>query len=126
MRLTILINGPDPTVNHDFALVWLDMEQKRWSRESHEGVDLPAWGEIRETDGELTLCAPEGELPLCEIRGLSLTRRQEISAAQGQATWPTDASQTRMSGYWRLQAVERGPINAEDALFAGHKEIRLR
>ncbi|WP_213302216.1 DUF3564 family protein [Paraburkholderia sacchari] len=120
MRLTILINGSDPTVNHDFAVVWLDMEQKRWSRESHQGVRLPAWGDIREIDGELALCAPEGQRPLCEIRGLNATRRRGISTAQGQTTWPSDPAQTKTLGCWRLQAVERGPINAEDALFAGH------
>jgi hypothetical protein len=38
MRLTILINGSDPTVNHDYAVLWLDTEQHRWSRESHQGI----------------------------------------------------------------------------------------
>ena len=27
MRLTILINGPDPTVNHDYAVLWLDTKE---------------------------------------------------------------------------------------------------
>ena len=63
MRLTILINGSDPTVNHDYAVLWLDTEQHRWSREAHEGVHLPPWGELRDSDGVTALCediAPKG------------------------------------------------------------------
>lgn len=41
MRLTILINGSDPTVSHDYAVLWLDTEEHRWSREAHQGIDLP-------------------------------------------------------------------------------------
>ncbi len=46
MRLTILINGSDPTVNHDYAVLWLDTDEHRWSREAHEGIDLPPWGGV--------------------------------------------------------------------------------
>ncbi|MCP3727522.1 DUF3564 domain-containing protein [Paraburkholderia sp. CNPSo 3272] len=126
MRLTILINGPDPSINHDFALVWLDTEEHRWSRESHEGVELPSWGEIRESGGQTALCAPGGDTPLCTIQGLCLTPRQQIGAAQGQATWSSSRSPTPVSGYWRLQAVDRGPVRAADALFAGHHDPRAR
>ena len=58
MRLTILINGSDPSVNHDYAVLWLDIEQHRWSREAHQGIDFPAWGEVRDVDGVTMLCAP--------------------------------------------------------------------
>ena len=126
MRLTILINGPERVTNPDFALVWLDTLQQRWSRESHQGVDLPSWGEIRESNGQTVLCAPASERALCTISGLVVTRRQEISATQGQAIWPSSVPQTQRPDRWRLQAVDRGSICAADSLFAGHRELRSR
>ncbi|WP_043284238.1 DUF3564 family protein [Paraburkholderia oxyphila] len=128
MRLTILINSPERTANPHFALVWLDTRQKRWSRESHQGVDLPTWGEIQESDGQIVLCAPASDRPLCTISGLIVTRRQEVSATHGQVIWPSSVlqAQTQTPGYWRLQAVDRESICAADALFAGHRELRSR
>ena len=112
MGLLILINGSDPTVNHDYALVWLDTRRKRWTRESQEGMDLPAGGEIREFDGQTALCAAGGDSPLCTISGLRLTRRRQLIAAQGPATWPSTLPALRMSGYWRLQAVEQETLQS--------------
>jgi len=119
MRLTILINGPDPTVNHDYAVLWLDTDQRRWSRESHDGINLPAWGELHDQDGVTALCAPLEAAPLCQLRGLHVNRRQEISASHGDATWACEPSRGPMEGQWRLQAVDRMAVRAENALFAG-------
>ena len=119
MRLTILINGSDPTVNHDYAVLWLDTDQHRWSRESHEGIDLPKWGEMRDTNGVTSLCAPLDSAPLCTLSGLHVNRRQEISSSHGDATWSCESSHERMEGKWRLQAVDRQAVQAENALFAG-------
>lgn len=119
MRLTILINGSDPTVNHDYAVLWLDTDQRRWSRESHDGIDLPEWGELHDVDGVTSLCAPLEQEPLCTLRGLHVNRRQEISSAHGDATWASDRSRAQMAGQWRLQAVDRQAVHAENALFAG-------
>ncbi|WP_322046451.1 DUF3564 family protein [Paraburkholderia sp. J67] len=126
MRLTILINHPERTTNSDFALVWVDTRQKRWSRESHQGVDLPSWGEIHESDGQIVLCAPASDRPLCTIGGLSVTRSQEIGPTRGEVIWPSNGAQARRPNYWRLQAVDRETICAADSLFAGHHELRTR
>ncbi len=119
MRMTILINGSDPTVNHDYAVLWLDTELRRWSRESHAGIDLPEWGELRDTEGVTTLCAPLADNALCTLSGLHVNRKQQISSAQGAATWSCTPTHRPMSGFWRLQAVDRQPVHAENALFGG-------
>jgi hypothetical protein len=85
MRLTILINGSDPTVNHDYAVLWLDMDERVWSRESHDGIDLPPWGEMCCEDGVTTLCAPSEDVPLCTLRGLHINRHQQVCTAHGTA-----------------------------------------
>jgi hypothetical protein len=118
MRLTILINGSDPAVNHEFALVWIDLDQQRWSRESHEGVDLPSWGEVRAEGDETVLCAPQTDAPLCVMRGLSLSKRQEILLRHGDASWSDNGACTETAWQWRLQAVDRKSVCAANSLFA--------
>ncbi|BCG00862.1 hypothetical protein PPGU19_054300 [Paraburkholderia sp. PGU19] len=117
MRLTILINGSDPTVNHDYAVLWLDTDEHRWSREAHDGIDLPPWGELHDENGVTKLCAPSAEAPLCTLNGLHVDGRQRVSSAQGSAAWSSDRTHARMNGYWRLQAVDRLPVNAEHSVF---------
>jgi hypothetical protein len=117
MRLTILINGSDPTVNHDYAVLWLDTDEHRWSRESHQGIDLPAWGELHDAGNVTALCAPSEAEPLCTLRGLHVDRKQRISATQGDAAWSSASARAQMTGYWRLQAVDRQHVLAEHRLF---------
>lgn len=118
MRLTILINGPDPTVNHDYAVLWLDTQEQRWSREAHSGVDLPAWGEIVTRGSETVLCASTTVEPLCVLHDLHITRRNDVSRSDGLVSLAYDALK-KTTWRWRLQAVDRAPVRAESALFAG-------
>jgi hypothetical protein len=118
MRLTILINGSDPSVNHDFALVWIDLDQQRWSRESHEGVDLPSWGDVRAHGDETVLCAPQNDTPVCIMRGLGLNKGPEIGSDQGDASWADHHARNATSWQWRLQAIDRKSVHAANSLFA--------
>ncbi|WP_321889481.1 DUF3564 family protein [Paraburkholderia bannensis] len=118
MRLTILINGPDPTVNHDYAVLWLDTDEQRWSREAHSGVDLPEWGEMA-TAGSRTILAGAGSRePLCVLNNLQVSRHGEVSGADGIASMTQDP-RSKTAWHWRLQAVDRTGARAESALFAG-------
>jgi hypothetical protein len=83
MRLTILINGSDPTVSHDYAVLWLDTEQHRWSREAHQGIDLPPWGELHDEDGVTTLCAPSADAHKAPPRGLPCRPARRPKASGG-------------------------------------------
>jgi hypothetical protein len=120
MRLTILINGP--VVKHEFALVWIDLDQQRWSRESHEGVNLPSWGAVRTDNGETVLCAPRSDTPLCIIRGLNVSKRQEIHSGHGDASWSdkgvSNGARSEAAWQWRLQAVDHKSVRAANSLFA--------
>lgn len=123
MRLTILINGPDPTVNHDYAVLWLDTEEHRWSREAHSGVDLPEWGEIDSFGTHTVLAESASRQPLCVLNDLQVSRRGEVSGADGIASLARDP-QSQTTWHWRLQAVDRTAVRAESALFAGNELTR--
>lgn len=118
MRLTILINGSNPVVNQEFALVWIDLDQRRWSRESHTGVNLPSWGDVRADGDGTALCAPQTDAPLCIMRGLRVDRRQEIHPGHGDASWSSNRACNETAWQWRLQAVDRKPVRAANSLFA--------
>ncbi|CAN7591256.1 DUF3564 domain-containing protein [Trinickia sp. LjRoot230] len=117
MRLTILINGPDPTVNHDYAVLWLDTKERVWSRESHEGIELPPWGEVRDEGGVTKLCGHQTETPVCTLSGLHVDRYERVAAAQGAAEWACASQHSPVGGVWRLQAVEKKSIEPENSVF---------
>src|SRR5260370_9594786 len=116
-RLPILIHGSDPTVNPDSAVLWLDTDEHRWSREAHEGIDLPPWGELHDTDGVTKLCDPSTNAPLCTLSGLQVDHKQQIVSAEGAAEWTALAAANPAVGYWRLRAVDRQTIQAENRFF---------
>ncbi|MDR5667698.1 DUF3564 domain-containing protein, partial [Burkholderia cenocepacia] len=51
MRLTIRINGSESATRHSFAVLWVDTDEGLWSREAHQGIDLPTWGKVRDVEG---------------------------------------------------------------------------
>lgn len=107
MRLSILINCSDPTVSHDYAVLWLDIVELAWSRQLCNGIELPPSGEIHDTGGLTLLCAPDSETPLCTLRGLHMDRYRCTSVVEGTATWQSAIRRMPVEGCWHLQAVER-------------------
>jgi hypothetical protein len=109
MRLSILINTSDPTVSHDYAVLWLEIAAQVWSRQLCKGIDLPLFGEIREAEDLTTLCSTGAQTPLCTLRGLRLDRYQRVPIVEGVATWQSVNRRIPIYGSWRLQAVEWQP-----------------
>ncbi|MFP3563046.1 DUF3564 family protein [Paraburkholderia sp. SIMBA_030] len=107
MRLSILINCSDPTVSHDYAVLWLDIVEQAWSRQLCNGIELPPFGEIHSTGGLTLLCPPGSEIPLCTLRGLRMDRHQRTSIAEGAATWQSATRRMPVEGCWHLRAVDR-------------------
>jgi len=110
MRLSILINTSDPTVNHDYAVLWLDTLSHAWTSQDGRGLELPSSGDMRDDGQVVSLCARGGEQPLVTLYGVRVDRHGNMTSAQGQATWISQARAEPVAGFWRLQAVERiGP-----------------
>jgi hypothetical protein len=110
MRLSILINTPDPTAGHDYAVLWLDTENRGWALDARRGIELPAAGEMRDIDGVLTLCEHGCDEPFVTLYGMRVDRRGNVASAQGGARWTSSGVRHgTVDGYWRLRAVERPP-----------------
>jgi hypothetical protein len=106
MRLTIRINASSQTSRHaSYAVLWVDTDEQLWSREAHQGLDLPRWGKVRNVEGVVALCAAEGDEALCRLQGLSIDRTAAGAPdAGGGAALLGD---TAPQGAWHLQAVDR-------------------
>ncbi|MFC0401559.1 DUF3564 family protein [Paraburkholderia rhizosphaerae] len=107
MRLSILINTPDPTNGHEYAVLWLDTEHLDWSLETRHGIELPKTGDMHDVDGVLMLCDHGCDEPFVTLHGMNIDRRGNIHAAQGSANWVSGLRHKSVNGHWRLRAVER-------------------
>ena len=105
MRLTIRINGSESATRQAFAVLWVDTDEGLWSREAHQGLDLPTWGKVRDVEGAMALCAADGGNAVCQLKGLSFGATQR---EQGPAVLAGNHP-----GPWRLQAVARCMIAPE-------------
>ncbi|MDQ7976991.1 DUF3564 family protein [Paraburkholderia sp. SARCC-3016] len=121
MRLSILINTPDPTAGHDYAVLWLDTENRGWALDARRGIELPAAGEVRDSDGVLALCEHGCDEPFVTLYGMRVDRRGNVASAQGRARWTSSGVRHGpVDGYWRLRAVER-PATAAHLPPAGQR-----
>ncbi|WP_207001851.1 DUF3564 family protein [Trinickia mobilis] len=115
MRLSILVNCSDPTFCHDYALLWLDTMSRKWSRQSSSGIELPQTGETQITGAVTLLHAAGNETALITLHDLQVDVRGRLSATQGAASWLSATRLAPISGFWRLQAIERPPATPPGA-----------
>ncbi|MGS0891051.1 DUF3564 family protein [Burkholderia stagnalis] len=106
MRLTIRINGSESATRQSFAVLWVDTDEGLWSREAHQGIDLPTWGKVRDVEGAMALCAADSGHAVCQLQGLSFDATQR---EQGTAVLAGE----HPGGAWRLQAVDHCTIPPE-------------
>lgn len=87
MRLTIRINGSESATRHAFAVLWVDTDEGLWSREAHQGMDLPTCGKVRDVEGAMALCAADSGNAVCQLKGLSFdaTQREQPRGARRQS-----------------------------------------
>ncbi|AOJ78087.1 DUF3564 family protein [Burkholderia ubonensis] len=105
MRLTIRINGSEAATRQSFAVLWVDTDEGLWSREAHQGIDLPTWGKVKDVEGAMALCAADSGKAVCKLQGLSFDATQR---EQGTAVLAGEHE-----GAWRLQAVDRSTAEPE-------------
>ncbi|CAH2796634.1 MAG: FIG00460628: hypothetical protein [uncultured Paraburkholderia sp.] len=89
MRLTIHLDTFDRVHPMAFAILWLDMDTRQWSREGHLGLELPEWGTLQMDCANTVVSAPEDCAPVCVLEGLDLndcSRRFEGETGRAQST----------------------------------------
>lgn len=116
MRITIKLDQPED--QDRFAVLWLDLELRHWSREMHSGVDIPSWGLLRTAPGETLMCDPDSTDALCALTGLDLENRARLVEGQfGHVVWYGDSNQEARLDRWHVQCIESGSIEAENEVF---------
>ncbi|AOK31611.1 MULTISPECIES: DUF3564 family protein [Burkholderia] len=115
MRLTIRISGNSTSAQPSFAVLWLDTDEHLWSREAHQGIDLPTWGKVTDVAGAVALCSADSGEALCRLQGLSLSGLQPSTQEQEHGAAVLDKQSLR--GAWRLQAIDTESIRPENREF---------
>ncbi|GLU35603.1 DUF3564 family protein [Trinickia caryophylli] len=118
MRITVHLSTFDRLNPCAYAILWLDRERRQWSRESHFGVNLPAWGVLRTEPHATSVCAQGGEVPIFELDGLELDG--DVGPFEGEtggAQWI--GSRRSSPGHWYVQCVDEETAPPEHGIFAG-------
>ncbi len=118
MRITLHLDtfDTDPCA---YAILWLDDNSLKWSREAHLGLTLPACGTVREAPRRTLICDSSGTQPLCMLEGLELDKNGgPFEGEVGRAHWYIPETAKRMLGEWRVQCVDHETNQPEFGIFA--------
>jgi len=120
MRITIHLSTFEETNPCAYAIVWIDRDARRWSRESHFGLDLPTWGVVHARPGATLLCDPHDGSALCELDGLEL--ESQGGPFEGEAGSARLCS-AKARGHWHVQCVDEELALPEHSLFADEEGL---
>jgi hypothetical protein len=120
MRITVHLDTfdyPDPSV---YAILWLDTQARKWSREGHAVIDVPEWGVLTPHRPGTRVAGPHGGRTLCELEGLDLCDPDgPFEGESGRALWHCHGHPTPVIGKWHVQCVDPCASLAENGFFAG-------
>ncbi|CAB3657742.1 DUF3564 family protein [Trinickia soli] len=115
MRITIHLSTFDEINPCAYAIVWIDRDARKWSRESHYGLDLPTWGIVEVQPGLTRLCDPHDGTAICDLDGFDLQRKDgPFEGETGSAQWCGNRSR----GHWHVQCIDDETTLAEHGVFA--------
>jgi uncharacterized protein DUF3564 len=119
MRITVRLdafNCADPSV---YAILWLDVQTRKWSREGHAGIDLPEWGTLEPVGPNTRIDASHPAHALCVLKGLNLSSRcGPFEGESGLALWYRNAHHAPVAGQWHVQCVDSTASAPEHGVFA--------
>lgn len=141
MRITIKLDAFDHAGESAFAVLWLDRENGRWSREGHEWLDVPPWGTWKSASDGTLLLDPATSKALLMLHGLRLSTSSDMRATKdthqdvAQQRWEAQRGRadyfgcgTRNkacpldNGHWHVQCVDRESIIAEHEVFSDERD----
>jgi len=122
MRITLHLDTfecADPAV---YAILWLDRDARKWSREGHAVIDLPEWGTLALTKNGTRIVGAAGfdsEHVYCELAGLDLLSPQgPFEGESGAALWYRHADRAPVAGQWHVQWIDETDAEPEHGVFA--------
>jgi len=119
MRITVHLDSFDRLDPTAYAIVWLDKEAGKWSREGHAGVALPPWGRFAVRDGATRLSDATDRQTVCVLEGLYFGGEAgPFEGEEGTASWRANALAAPADGRWHVQWVDASEGVPEDGLFA--------
>lgn len=120
MRITVHLDTFNQLDPSSYAILWLDEQLHRWSREGHMGLTLPEWGTVRIRQTDTMICGPHDTRPLCVLEGLGLAKhRAPCEGETGRAVWHGEKSALPAAGHWHVQCVDEDTRQAEHGVFSG-------
>ncbi|SAL59926.1 DUF3564 domain-containing protein [Caballeronia telluris] len=124
MRITVKLDAFERVDSGAFAILWLDKDTRRWSREGHQSVDLPDWGDLQARPDGTLICGQHADSPLCVLERLDFDVAGGPSEGQaGRALWYVHGSPEPAAGRWHVQCIDRERIKAEHSVFAGEENV---
>ncbi len=120
MRITVHLDTFNRISPSAYAVLWLDKEARKWSREGHRGIDLPSWGQLADEGRSTLILGAEGTHPLCVLDGLDMSVREgPFEGEAGDAIWCQAPAEASIPGHWYVQFVDPEASHPERGLFAG-------
>ncbi|ALP67110.1 MULTISPECIES: DUF3564 domain-containing protein [Paraburkholderia] len=102
-----------------YAVLWLDRESRKWSREGHAVIDLPAWGALTYPQRNTRIHGAGHDRAICELTGLNLgSPASPCEGESGQALWYRHAHHAPIPGKWHIQCVDNAESDPENGVFA--------
>jgi len=124
MRITVKLDGFDGAPPAAYAILWLDKETRRWSREGHQAVDVPDWGRLSAASNGTTICDHDARQPICLLEQLDVDAPGGPSEGlAGRVVWCADGGAPPSAGRWHVQCIDRAEIKAEHSVFAGEEDV---
>jgi hypothetical protein len=119
MRITLHLDSFECADSSAYAILWLDKQACKWSREGHASMNLPGWGTLEYTQGDTRIMSPEHEQVLCMLEGLDLgASTGPFEGEEGTVRWYRHAHHTPVTGHWHVQWIDPTEADPEQGVFA--------
>ncbi|SAK60435.1 hypothetical protein AWB76_02906 [Caballeronia temeraria] len=130
MRITIKLDTFARPAGSAYAVLWLDLESGRWSREAHECIELPTWGTWERVQGGLLLRGLAAGSPVVMLDGLKIEGQDSLQPAtsqRGHAEFygPGESIEAAelYRGVWHIQCIDRENCVAEHEIFSDEPNV---
>ncbi|MCP3713725.1 DUF3564 domain-containing protein [Paraburkholderia sp. CNPSo 3274] len=121
MRITLHLGTFDRLDPNAYAILWLDNDTHKWSREGHAGLQFPDWGKLRVDARGTVVCDQHDARPLFILDGLAMEAQTgPFEGESGEALWccTERESGSGVAGHWHVQCVDKDAVLAEHSVFA--------